>query len=172
MPAWSTPLDRRPGKAHTFAMTTPAFLPTDVRHSLPMALLRAREAVMARFRPMLDAHGVNEQQWRVLRVLAEAEEIDASELAARASILAPSLTRMARSMIERGLIARRKDAGDARRVLFRLAPAGIAVLAAAAPESRAITAAILDEFGADRAETLIDLLNALAALTPPALRET
>jgi homoprotocatechuate degradation regulator HpaR len=153
-------------------MTLPAFLPTDVRHSLPMALLRAREAVMARFRPMLDAHGVNEQQWRVLRVLAEAEELDASELAARASILAPSLTRMARSMTDRGLIARRRDADDARRVLFRLAPAGLAVLQAAAPESRALTAALLAEFGEARTEALIDLLNALAALPAAPGRET
>ncbi len=142
----------------------PAFLPTDVRHSLPMALLRAREAVMARFRPMLDRHGVNEQQWRVLRVLAEAEELDATQVAARASILAPSLTRMAKSMAERGLIARRKDAGDARRVLLRLAPAGEAVLRTAASESRALTEALIAEFGAERTAALIDHLNALAAL--------
>ncbi|MGH7006661.1 MAG: hypothetical protein ACREIP_22160, partial [Alphaproteobacteria bacterium] len=32
--------------------------------SLPMQLLRAREAVMQRFRPMLHQHGVTEQQWR------------------------------------------------------------------------------------------------------------
>ncbi len=38
--------------------------------SLPMALLRAREAVMRRFRPGLRDHGVTEQQWRVLRALA------------------------------------------------------------------------------------------------------
>jgi homoprotocatechuate degradation regulator HpaR len=142
----------------------PHFLPTDVRHSLPMALLRAREAVMARFRPMLEAHGVNEQQWRILRVLAEAEELDATEVAARASILAPSLTRMARSMEDRGLILRRRDAGDARRVLFRLGPEGEAVLRAAAPESRAITAAIENAFGADRTAALIAELNALALL--------
>ena len=39
--------------------------------SLPIMLLRAREAVMKRFRPMLKAHGLSEQQWRVLRVLNE-----------------------------------------------------------------------------------------------------
>ena len=44
-------------------------LPRDTRRSLPMALLRARETVMARFRPMLAENDINEQQWRVLRVL-------------------------------------------------------------------------------------------------------
>ena len=66
------------------------------RRTLPMALLRAREAVMERFRPLLLAHGVTEQQWRVLRVLKEAEETDASDLADAASILAPSLSRTIR----------------------------------------------------------------------------
>jgi hypothetical protein len=37
-------------------------LPRDTRRSLPIALLRAREAVMSRFRPMLNADDVTEQQ--------------------------------------------------------------------------------------------------------------
>src|SRR5208283_3623306 len=51
---------------------------TAVRHvpmrefsrSLPMSLLRAREAVMRHFRPSLRRHGLTEQQWRILRALA------------------------------------------------------------------------------------------------------
>ena len=35
-----------------------------------MLLLRAREAVMLRFRDMLRRQGLTEQQWRVLRALA------------------------------------------------------------------------------------------------------
>ena len=34
--------------------------------SLPMALLKAREEVMAGFRPNLRAHAITEQQWRAL----------------------------------------------------------------------------------------------------------
>jgi len=144
----------------------PDFLPTDVRHSLPMALLRARESVMRQFRPMLEAHGVNEQQWRVLRVLAEVGELDASDVAARANILAPSLTRMIRSMADRGLIEKGRDDADARRVLLRLAPDGRAVINAAAPESRRIYAEIEAAFGQDRMAVLVDLLNALCQLSP------
>ncbi len=39
--------------------------------SLPIALLRARETVMGPIRDMLATSGVNEQKWRVLRVLQE-----------------------------------------------------------------------------------------------------
>jgi hypothetical protein len=45
---------------------------------------------MAHFRPMLARHDITEQQWRVLRVLAETGPVEATELANRASILPPS----------------------------------------------------------------------------------
>ena len=35
--------------------------------SLPMALLRAREAVMRGFRRVLREYGLNEQEWRIIR---------------------------------------------------------------------------------------------------------
>ena len=57
-------------------------------HSLPMELLKAREAAMAKFRPMLRDHGLTEQQWRVIRALADFDRIDASELARRSFLLA------------------------------------------------------------------------------------
>ena len=48
----------------------------DIELSLPLQLLKAREAAMARFRPMLRSHGLTEQQWRVIRVLAAADGLD------------------------------------------------------------------------------------------------
>ena len=41
--------------------------------SLPMALLRAREAVMRGFRRVLREHGLNEQEWRIIRALKEVD---------------------------------------------------------------------------------------------------
>ena len=105
-------LEMQTGPRHLQRMTEPRAPPFDslapraTKASLPMSLLRAREAVMSHFRPMLDRHGVNEQQWRVIRVLAEAGQMDASEVAERANILAPSLTRMIKALSERGLIVK------------------------------------------------------------------
>lgn len=143
-------------------MNNNASSPRDTRHSLPMALLRAREAVMTRFRPMLAAHDINEQQWRVIRVLGEVERLDATEVAARANILAPSLTRMIRAMTERGLIKRAKDASDGRRVMLSIAPKGQDLLNLVAPDSAAIYQQLEEEFGPDRTVQLIDLLIELA----------
>ena len=53
----------------------------DFSRSLPMSLLRAREAVMRQFRPSLRKHGLTEQQWRILRALTAVEAIEVTELA-------------------------------------------------------------------------------------------
>ncbi len=144
--------------------TDPSLAPRATRASLPMALLRAREAVMSHFRPMLDRHGVNEQQWRVIRVLGEAGPLDASKVAERAHILAPSLTRMIKAMAERGLIERARDAGDGRRVMLSIAPAGVALLRAVSPDSARIYAALEAEFGREKVAQLLGLLDDLARL--------
>ncbi|WP_430439806.1 homoprotocatechuate degradation operon regulator HpaR [Shinella sp.] len=139
-------------------------LPRERRRSLAIGLLKAREAVMSHFRPILADHDVTEQQWRVIRVLSQAGTLDATEVAEKAFILAPSLTRMLRSLEERGLITRHKDKEDGRRVLLRLAPAGQAVIDEVMPDSRRVYADIDARFGAERVEALLDMLEELAAL--------
>ena len=43
-------------------------LPPSTRRSLPMALLRAREVIMAHFRPMLARHDITEQQLSLIHI--------------------------------------------------------------------------------------------------------
>ncbi|MGB8814837.1 MAG: homoprotocatechuate degradation operon regulator HpaR [Paracoccaceae bacterium] len=143
-----------------------AILPRDTKASLPMALLRAREAVMARFRPLLDAEDINEQQWRVIRVLAEAGKLDATEVAARANILAPSLTRMIKAMAERGLITKTGDDADRRRVMLDITAKGEDLIRAISPHSLRVYAELERDFGPERIADLLSLLNDLAELVP------
>lgn len=137
-------------------------VPRATRRSLPITLLRAREAVMSHFRPMLAKHDVTEQQWRVVRVLYEAGTLDASEVAERAFILAPSLTRMIRSLEERGFISKHKDKADGRRVLLRIAPAGETIIREVMPDSRKIYQDLENRFGRERMDILLELLDELA----------
>lgn len=110
---------------------------------------------------MLMAHDVTEQQWRVLRVLGETEAVDASELAVRASILPPSLTRIIRTLRDRKLITRSKLNEDGRRVILSITPSGMQLLEKLTPERRAIYEAIETRFGTDKLEQLLDLLDTL-----------
>ncbi|HTV71474.1 MAG TPA: homoprotocatechuate degradation operon regulator HpaR [Rhizobiaceae bacterium] len=146
------------------ALPDDSLLPRDTRRSLPISLLRARDAVMARFRPILAARDVSEQQWRVLRVLAEAGPLDATEVAERACLLAPSLTRIMRSLEERRFITRDRDTGDGRRVRLAISAAGIAFINEVAPASKQLYSEIEARFGKERIDKLLDMLNELAIL--------
>jgi homoprotocatechuate degradation regulator HpaR len=85
--------------------------------SLPMSLLRAREAVMRQFRPSLRQHGLTEQQWRILRALTSVESIEVTELAHVAFLLGPSLSRILRDLEARELIERKVAKADLRRAM-------------------------------------------------------
>ncbi|MFV0491448.1 MAG: homoprotocatechuate degradation operon regulator HpaR [Pseudorhodobacter sp.] len=133
------------------------------RRTLPISLLRAREAVMERFRPLLSAHGVTEQQWRVLRILQEAERMDASELAEAACVLPPSLSRIIKTLEKKTYIAVAKDRDDGRRSQISLTPEGDTFLRRVAPESAAIYATIEAALGQDRIASLLDDIDVLLA---------
>jgi len=84
-------------------------------NSLAIALLRARETVITRFRPNLAKHKITEQQWRVLRALAETHTADATRLSDICCILMPSLSRILKNLEGREFIGRNRVAGDGRR---------------------------------------------------------
>ena len=134
------------------------------RRSLPIALLRARETVMGPVRDMLAPSGVNEQKWRVLRVLAEAGPLELTQLAQEAVLLLPSLTRMVKPLEDEGLISRTVPATDRRKVVVAITGAGLGLLDAHAAKSCAIVARIEVGFGTKRLEELLDLLEALQKL--------
>lgn len=131
------------------------------QRTLPMALLQAREAVMDRFRPMLHAHDITEQQWRVIRVLREEKELDATTLAAQACILAPSLTRILKTLEGRNLLQTARDRNDGRRLIVTLTPEGRALIASVTPEASELYAEIKAAMGPERIEHLLNELEYL-----------
>lgn len=130
----------------------------DFQHSLPMELLKAREAAMARFRPMLRSHGVTEQQWRVVRALAEFQPADASELAKRSFLLPPSLTRILQFLERNKLIKRSSDRNDQRRSVFVLTGKGKKLYDEVGPDSEALYTDIEKQFGSKKLQNLYALL--------------
>ena len=135
----------------------------DFKRSLPMEFLKAREAAMSRFRPMLRQHGLTEQQWRVIRALADygntdASKIDASELAKRSFLLAPSLTRILQFLEREKLVKRSSDANDQRRYGFVLTSKGRRIYDDVGPDSESLYSEIEQAFGANKLESLYALL--------------
>lgn len=89
----------------------------DFSHSLPMLLYRALDAVMPRFRRIFTAAGLTEQQWRVLRVLWEHEQIAQNALAALTLIPPPSLIGVLDRLAANDLVERQRSHSD-RRVMY------------------------------------------------------
>ncbi len=129
--------------------------------SLPMSLLRARETVVQRFRPMLRRHGLNDQQWRVLRVLAERTEVTATDLAAEAAVLSPSLSRILPVLEARGLLRRKTGTTDQRHSLITLEPSGRDLFEQVAMDFELIYGQMARDFGQERLARLHAELEAL-----------
>ena len=129
--------------------------------SLPIALIRAREGVMAPIRDMLSETGITEQQWRVLRVLSEYGMLDTTNLADRSSLLFPSLTRIAATMRDKGLITQTRDDVDRRRQLIEITAEGQKIIDDRTAQTTQIVADFKSKLGSDNYKTLLDLLALL-----------
>lgn len=124
------------------------------RGSLAGTLLAAREAVMAPMRRRLREEGLTDQQWRVLRILMEEDDVDPTGLARSAILQPPSVSRITRDMVQRGLIERLPDPEDRRRSILRILPDGRDVFSRVSEDAVSILDSYDDYFGAKRLDAL------------------
>lgn len=97
---------------------------TALTEALPVLLLKARESSLAYVRPVLQAHGLTEPQWRVLCALRDKPNLNAQSLAEHSCILSPSLSRILSRFEADGLILRSVSSVDQRSVSIRLSAKG------------------------------------------------
>ena len=133
----------------------------EINRSLAITLLRSREAVMDRFRPMLASAKITEQQWRVLRGLSEHGEVEAGKLAYIACILPQSLSRIARNFEKKNLIFMENDPSDARKILLSLTDEGKILMSRATIDSKEIYSQLIEDFGRENLDQLLEKLNLL-----------
>lgn len=136
---------------------------TQTHRNLPMLLLRARESVIARFRPILNAAGVTEQQWRIVRVLLEQGPLEPREIVQACCISSPSLAGILARMDDLGLVRRERVDGDLRRVKVSLTPKSRALAARIAPQVEAAYAAIEARIGREFTSEFYATLDGLIA---------
>ena len=161
--------EHRPGNDRKAGAQRPVKL-RDFSQSLPMTLLRAREAVMRHFRPALRHYGITEQQWRILRALASVEQIEVMSLAEATFLLPPSVSRILKDLEQRELILRRGSDEDMRRGIVAIGAKGRALIDSAGQVSEAIYREMTSRFGAEKLSALqaaLRELEAILASTPP-----
>ena len=126
-------------------------------------MLQAREEVLRRFRPVLNAQGLTEQQWRIIRALHERGTLEPRELGLLCAISSPSMAGVLSRMEQLGLIHRERAAYDQRRVFVSLSPLSLKHLNRLAPQIEATYRQIEQDLGGPLAADLTRVLEAVVA---------
>lgn len=132
-----------------------------MHRNLPMLLLRARELMMARFRPLLTAQGLTEQQWRIIRALHENGPLEPRQLCALCTISSPSLAGVLARMEDLGHVTKERFEDDQRRVRVSLTAQSAEVVERMKPLLEAEYQALEKQVGAKVVEDLYVAVDAL-----------
>jgi homoprotocatechuate degradation regulator HpaR len=133
-------------------------------HSLPMLLYRTLDAVMPRFRQIFSEFGLTEQQWRVLRVLWQHEQIGFGELADLTLIPPPSLVGVVDRLARSGLAERRRSDTDRRNVFVHATGRGQALEGKVRPRVDAAYAELRGSVDEETWSALIACLEQISSI--------
>src|SRR6266700_5479175 len=109
-----------------------AIMPAEPTRDLAHQLSRAERLLSARMSALLENEHCTLEEWRVLTILSDGQGHIMTEVADFAMVPAPTLTKLMDRMVSAGLVYRRADDRDRRRVLAYLADRGHALYERAA----------------------------------------
>src|ERR1700693_4657847 len=135
--------------------------------NLPLMMLQAREHVIALSRPILNAHGITEQQWRIVRLLLDPGPLEPHEIGELCRLSSPSLAGVLSRMENIGYVRRKRLANDQRRVRVSLTPRSRALASRLAPLIEAVYAHLEDRLGKEFAEDFYRVLDDLSVKLRP-----
>jgi DNA-binding MarR family transcriptional regulator len=139
----------------------PRSTPPSLIQELAQALSRAERVVTRELVRALEAEGSTIEQWRILLLLADGRGHAMSEIAEFALVPAPSLTRLIDRMVSDGLVHRRPDLRDRRRVRVHVTRRGRALHRRLAERLAHEQQAMLAGAEPDEVQRLLGLLGGL-----------
>src|SRR5882757_2481489 len=92
--------------------------------SLVVLLRYCENKVRQRLQPILDESGLSPEHWRVMALLHEQPGLGAGAIAKGAVLPSASVTRHVDKLVELGMVVRRVDPTDKRRVVLALSARG------------------------------------------------
>ena len=144
--------------------------PQSKHRNLPLLLLQARAHVIAHFRPILNANGITEQQWRIVRILLDQDAMEPRQIGELCGISSPSLAGVLSRMEQLDFITRKRVEHDQRRVHVMLTARSRALASHMMPKIDAtyqhIEALIGQEFSKRFYRTLDELIETLGSDMP------
>src|SRR5690242_4980510 len=96
---------------------------------------------------LLDAEVNSIEGWRVLGALRGGDGVTMSDIATAMAVAPPTLTRIVDKLVDGGLVVRRVDATDRRRVLVYPSAKGKAKVRKLIRQEASLRSALVDEFG-------------------------
>ena len=103
-------------------------------------------------------------EWRVMAVLGRWPGLSASQVAQRTAMDKVAVSRAVARLLQAGRLSRTADAGDRRRALLRLSPAGQAIHDEVVPHARGFEERLLDGMPEAERALLFGLLDRLDEL--------
>lgn len=122
--------------------------------SLVVLLRYCENKVRQRLQPLLDEAGLSPEHWRIMALLHEQPGLGAGAIAKGAVLPSASVTRHVDKLVERGMVVRRIDPADKRRVVLALSPRGQDTAERLLAEERAVEDTIAAGLGAERFRAL------------------
>ncbi|MGA8255881.1 MAG: MarR family transcriptional regulator [Nocardioides sp.] len=132
--------------------------------SLALLLKQGETQIRQRLQPLLDEFDLTLEHWRIMSVLHHAPGLRMTALAEAAVVPAATLTRHVDKLVELGLVLRRVDPGDKRRVAAALSPRGSELASQLSGAEAAIETRVADGLGGERFEALLHDLALLGHL--------
>lgn len=109
--------------------------------------------------PVLAAHGITNQQWKVLSVLYQIAPATAQEVTGWVTLDKSAVSRTVRQLLELGLINRKLHVEDARNVHLFLTAKGTALYKRVAEQLAAVQADLMQDVSPAAAATLFKVLR-------------
>jgi DNA-binding MarR family transcriptional regulator len=103
--------------------------------------------------------GLKIPEWRLIAVIAEGSGMTQQSLCVATRMDKVTVSRAARALVERGLVARQAIDDDRRSHLLSLTKTGRALYDQVAPKALELEAAIFDGLGVDEQNALKDMLD-------------
>ncbi len=139
-------------EAQDFALET--FLP----YRLSLLSNTISEGIATAYR---DVHGLSLTEWRVVAILGRFPDLTATNIMARGAMDKVPVSRAVARLEERGLVRRKADNEDRRRLTLRLTAGGVKLFNAVVPEALAYERQLLSTLDPEEAAQLETLLDKL-----------
>jgi len=150
--------EARPRQRKTMVGPSPAAAGYVLDEQVGFLMRRAQQRHVAIFQRIMGDDGPTPTQFAAMAKLSGGEEVSQNQLGRMTAMDPATIKGVIARLAERGLVERRPDPDDQRRVRVRLTPKGLEAMPALIEKARAITAATLSPLSREEAERLFGLL--------------